>query len=204
MLKKNKSRKILVAPAKYLTAKGTQAAHPARVRTLLWDPTCSHLWSHQSQWRNSASVQETPGRNLFFIPQPGLAAWSSAQGSCCQWCVHVLPCPHPRALSPALGGAPCAGGVGWDVVRSWHRPTPQTAPAAPALLTCAWQLLFPGSAAKAARHPQQHKWGWLKERKMLVINSQPGRSGSENVSLIPAPFLTPLEVQCQARSALLV
>lgn len=94
---------------------------------------------------------------------PGLAAWSSAQGSCSQWCVHVLPCPRPQALSQLWGMLPVQGGVSWDVVSALPRATPQTAPAAAAaLLSCAWQFLFP------ALHPQQHQWGWLKEWKMLI------------------------------------
>lgn len=74
---------------------------------------------------------------------------------------------------------------------SWHRSTPQTAPAAPALLTCAWEFLFPGSAGRAARQPQQHKRGWLKEWKMLVLNSQPGRIWEWERVLNPVPILNP-------------
>lgn len=106
----------------------------------------------------------------------------------------MLPCPCPQlwGLLHVQGSGRLGCSVRLREHRSgfWHRSTPQMVPAAPALLTCAWQFLFPGSAGRAALHPQQHKWGWLKEWKMLVINRQPGSTGS--VSLIPAsPMLNP-------------
>lgn len=47
----------------------------------------------------------------------------------------------------------------------------------------------PSSAGRAALHPQQHHWGWLKEWKMLVINSQPGRIWER--ALNPSPIRNP-------------
>lgn len=111
----------------------------------------------------------------------------------------VCPCA-PVSLSP--GSVPCSGamlcvrlGCGVQLCEhcsgSWLRSTPQTAPAAPAWLTCAWQFLFPGSAGRAAQHPQQHKWSWLRGWKMLVINSQPGRIWEREHGLNPGPILNP-------------